>query len=138
MTAVSALAVGTDAIPAKGTTSPVAYAVEKMGSNSVTWSDFAGAIYALNKTASLTWRYPTGKSQLHRINMSLVTPLDRPVTDAGSNTTHVVVGPLRYNGEFIIPTSATAAETSEFIRRVIQTTLDAQFKGAIADRAFPF
>jgi len=134
---ISSLAVGTDAIPSKGTTSPVSYPVEKASPTLVGWSDFAGAIFALNKTASIGWRYPTAKSKLHRVTYVISTPLDRPVTDAGSNTTHVVAGTLNCKMEFVIPTLATSAERSEFLRRVVQTILDSQFEAAVTNLSFP-
>jgi hypothetical protein len=138
MSAISALAVGTDAVPAKGTTSPVAHSVEKVQPTLVAWSDMAGAIFSLNKTTALSWRYPTVKSKIHRVTLTKATPLDRPVTDSGSNTTHIVAGTIQVKMEFIIPTLATSAERTEFFRALIQTLLDTQFKAAVSDLNFPY
>lgn len=138
MSAISALAVGTDAVPAKGTTSPVAYSVEKNQPNIVSWSDRAGAIYSLNGIVGLGWRFPTTKSKLHRVTITYTKPLDRPVTDAGANTTHIVAGNINLRMDLVIPTLATSAERTEFFRAMIQVLLDAQFKSAVADLNFPY
>jgi hypothetical protein len=138
MSAVSALAVGTDSVPAKGTTSPVAWSITQVSPTLVSFNDITTGIYSLYPTFSIGWRLPTAKSKLHRVTFKKVTPLDRPVVDAGSNTTHVVAGTIQATIDIVIPTLATSAERTEFYRQLIQILLDAQPKAAISDLNFPY
>lgn len=140
MSAVTALAVGTDSLPAAGTTSPVAWAVAQVSPNLVAFEDRTLSIYELYPKFSIGWRLPSGKSKLHRVTFKKTTPLDRPVVDAGSNTTHVVAGTIQANIEIIIPTVATTAERLEFMRSLIQCLLQSSsnIRGSVASLDFPF
>ena len=138
MSEKTALAVGSDAIPSKGTTSPVSYGITAAGGQRVQWSTNDAPLYNLNKSVTMSWRLPNSKSPLLKPSFIFSHPLDRPVTDAGSNTTHVVAGNITCRMDFIIPTLATNAEKTEFYRALVQVLLDDQFISAISTSDFPY
>jgi hypothetical protein len=137
MTTLANFAVGTDAIPAKGTTSPVTWYVYSRNFNQIIWKETSSTIYTLYKTASVGWRLPTAKSKLTRVNYKLVIPVDRPTVDSASNTTHNVVGNIQVAIETIMPAIATSAEKQEAVRIALQQFLDSQVYLTLSGSSFP-
>jgi len=133
----SDLAIGTDAVPSKGTTSPVAWSVYQRENNLVVWKDTTLSIYSLFPTVTISWRLPTAKSQVTRVTYKYKQPVDRPTVDSASNTTHKVIGNIQYLLEVIVPQESTASERSAALRIFIQSLLDAQMLNALKANYYP-
>jgi hypothetical protein len=138
MATITDLAIGTDNVPSKGTTSPVTWKVFDTGANKVTWRNTTSTIYSLFPSISLGWRQPTAKSKLTRATVKFIYPIDRPTVDSASNTTHNVVGSIQFNVEAIFPTITTQTERNEAQREFMQAMLDAQFLNVLCGYSFPF
>lgn len=139
MSAITTLDVGTDGVPSAGTTSPTSWAVAQVvAGQTVQWEDRTSGIFKLYPSVKVSLRRPTRKSDLFKATYQFKVPVDRPVTDAGSNTTHVVAGTITFNLDIIYPTIVTSSERSSAYSKFIQHLLLSQIKFALRDLDLPY
>jgi hypothetical protein len=138
MSAISTLSQGLDSAPSAGTTTPITWTVGQVSPTLVVWRDTTSGIFEFHRTYSIGWRLPTKSSKVYRTTVKFVTPLDRPVVDSGSNTTHVLAGSIQANIEVITPTTATAAERVTFHRALIQLLLQTYTLQSMQNSDYPY
>jgi hypothetical protein len=130
----TALAIGTDAIPSKGTTSPVTWKVASVQSNLVSFENAASGVYVLYPRTTLGWKQPTATVTRHKIQLRVAIPIIRLAPDG---VTDISAGTILFTVDSVQPTIATNAELAEAYRILVQTMLDAQLKAAFGDLTFP-
>lgn len=130
----TALAIGTDAIPSKGTTTPVTWNVAAVNANLVEFENRASGVYLLYPRTTFGWKRPTATVSRHKLTFKLAIPIVRLAPDG---ITNISVGTILYVIDATLPTLATNAELAEANRVFIQTLLDSQFKDAFGALSFP-
>jgi hypothetical protein len=130
----SNLAIGTDAVPAKGTTTPVTWNVAAVSSSLVEFENRTSGVYLLYPRTTLGWKRPSASVARHKITFRLKVPVIRVGADGVTDT---AAANILYTIDAVLPTLATNAELTEAYRIFIQTLLDGQMKDAFGGLVFP-